>query len=309
MSRRAITIAAVAALLLLAGCSGGANTAGGGSAGGDGGSAALEATAGAGGGDGADAQSAASAADGAASASGSGASERVTAGADGRIVIRNGSVGLEVDDYAAARANLTRAVERRGGYVSDATERNRRYGNLTRTTGRVVLRVPKGNFSGLVDAVRAEGEVLEVTTGTRDVTDRVVDLRARLRNLRAERDRLRTLYAEANDTEAVLKVGERLSDVQGEIERVEARLGALEDRVAYSTLAVELREPHPDPDAYRTHERWYDTPVVTAFLDSVDGVTVAARAAAVGFAYALPYLVVFGVPVALVGGLLVRRHR
>lgn len=306
MRQRTITVAAVAVLLVLAGCSGGADTAGGGS-GGDGGSAALEATAADGGGGGAGADAARPVeADGDASA-GSGPSPQVTA--DGRIEVRTGTVRLEVDSYGAVRRNLTRAVERRGGYVSDTTQRNRQHGNETRTSGRVVLRVPKENFSGLVDAAKSEGEVLEATTETEDVTDRVVDLRARLDNLRAERDRLRTLYEEANDTETVLQVGERLSNVQGEIERTDAKLRTLEDRVAYSTLTVELREPHPDPSVYRTQGRWYDTPLVTAFLDSVDGVAVALRAAAVGFAYALPYLLAFGVPVALVGVLLVRRLR
>ena len=305
MRRRTISVAAVALLLLFAGCSGGANTAGGGSGGDGGGSAAVEATAAAGGGSGGGAATKAEARsrDDGTSAGGGGAN------AQGRIMIRTGTVRLEVADYETARRNLTRAVERRGGYVSDSIERNEQYGNQTRTTGRVVLRVPKQNFSGLVDAAKAEGEVLEATTGTQDVTDRVVDLRARLKNLRAERDRLRTLYERANDTETVLKVGRRLSDVQGEIERTETKLRALEERVAYSTLTVALREPHPDPSVYRTHDRWYDTPFVTAFLDSVDGVGVALRAAAVGFAYALPYLAVFGLPVAVVGTLLVRRFR
>ena len=305
----------MALLLLLAGCSGGANTAAGGSGGGDGGNAAVEpeATAAAGGSGGGGGDATNLAADGTAGAAG--ATSAGTGGTNAqvavrsRIMIRTGTVRLEVENYETARRNLTRAAERRGGYVSDSTERNERYGNETRTTGRVVLRVPKGNFSGLVDAAKAEGEVLEATTGTTDVTDRVVDLRARLKNLRAERDRLRTLYQRANDTETVLKVGERLSNVQGEIERTEAKLRSLEARVAYSTLTVELREPHPDPSVYRTHERWYDTSLVTAFLDSVDGVGVALRAAAVGFAYALPYLAVFGVPVAVVGALLVHRIR
>ncbi len=309
MRRRTLTVAAVAVLLVLAGCSGGANSVGGGGNGGSDGGAALEdsATSGSGGGSADAAQKAE--AGGGTSAGGGGSNAQVTATPDGRIMIRTGTVRLEVEEYETARRNLTRAVERRGGYVSDSTERNEQYGNETRTTGRVVLRVPKENFSGLVDAAKSEGEVLEATTQTKDVTDRVVDLRARLENLRAERDRLRTLYQEANDTETVLKVGERLSNVQGEIERTEAKLQNLEDRVAYSTLTVELREPHPDPSVYRTHERWYDTPLVAAFLDSVDGVVVALRATAVGFAYALPYLVVFGVPLALVVGLLVRRLR
>ena len=310
MNKRRIGTVVVLLLVVLSGCSGGANVADGGDGGSGGQSAnvAAEATAGSGGGSsdgGGEGGGRPQASEG--STAGGGTNAQVTV--DGRILIRTGTVALEVDDYDSARRNLSRAVERHGGYVSDSAERNDQYGNETRTTGSVVLRVPKENFSALMDDTEAEGKVLEATTQTEDVTDRVVDLRARLENLRAERDRLRTLYERANDTQTVLQVAERLSEVQGEIERTEAKLQSLERRVAYSTLTVELREPHPDPSVYRTDDRWYDTPLVTAFLDSVSGVGVALRATAVGFAYALPYLVVFGAPVALVGFLLVRRFR
>ena len=302
-TRRTVAVLAVVVLTVLAGCSGGANTADGG---GDGQNleADVSASDGGGGGDGGERRQVS---DGAGASAGGGANAQVTV--EGRILIRTGTVAIEVDDFDSARRNLTRAVERHGGYVSDTTERNEQYGNETRATGSVVLRVPKENFSALVNDTEAEGRVLEAKTQTEDVTDQVVDLRARLENLRAERDRLRTLYERANDTETVLQVAERLSDVQGEIERTEAKLTSLERRVAYSTLTVEIREPHPDPSVYRTHDRWYDTPLVTAFLDSVDGVGVALRATVVAFAYALPYLVVFGTPFLLVGFFVLRRFR
>jgi hypothetical protein len=135
----------------------------------------------------------------------------------------------------------------------------------------------------------------------------VVDLQARLENLRAERDRLRTLYERANTTEDVLAVEERLSDVQTEIERTEAGLQNLERQVAYSTITVHLSEPRPDRPA---PDQWYDTPVIAAFLESVEGVGVALRALVVAGAYAAPYLLVFLTPFVLAGGLLYRyRHR
>jgi chromosome segregation ATPase len=136
----------------------------------------------------------------------------------------------------------------------------------------------------------------------------LVDLEARLSNLRAERDRLRTLYERANTTEDVLAVQRELSEVQGEIERLEAQKRSLEQRVAYSTLTVELREPGPVRDYVR--EEWYDTPVLEAFLESVNGVLVVGRALVVAFAYALPYIVAFFAPLAVLAAVAWRfRHR
>ena len=183
-------------------------------------------------------------------------------------------------------------------------------GRSTTTRGRVsvIVRVPSENFDALVADARALGRVESAETNSRDVSDQLVDIEARLESLRAERDQLRTLYRQANTTDDVLAVQRELSDVQREIERLEAHQRSLEDRVAYSTLTLRLEEPRPRPDQVAP-DRWYDTPVVAAFLESISGVVVVARALVVGFAYAVPYLVVFGVPAAFVGGAVLRCGR
>ncbi len=312
VSKRTLSVVALVALVVLAGC-GGAGSAGGG--GGDGGSAEEYEQATGGAGDrpeatGAPTEEPAVEADtdgagGDAADDGGGGSDAAT---DDRAIIRTGTVVVEVADFESARSNLTTAARGYGGYVSDSREDRREIDNQTWTRGEVVLRVPSEDFDALVDDARALGEVESVETNSRDVTDQLVDIEARLENLRAERDRLRTLYQQANTTEDVLAVQRELSDVQREIERLEARQQSLQDRVAFSTLTVRLEEPRPTPDRVAP-DRWYDTPVVSAFLQSIDGVVVVARAIVVGFAYALPYLVAFGIPLALVSGVVVRYGR
>lgn len=291
--RRTLILVIVVLLVALAGCNGAAN-------GGE--SADLSAQSGGG---------AATAAE-AESGSGSGGSNgdgSAQANVQSRQLIKTGTVGVEVDSFDASTANLTAAVEGYGGFVSDSTQERHRVGNETYTTGRLVLRVPADDFDALVEDAKAEGDVQVVKTNTEDVTDRLVDLEARLENLRAQRDQLRDLYARANTTEDVLAVQRELSDVQGEIERLEAQKQSLEDRVAYSTLTVRLNEPRPTPNRVAP-DRWYDTPVVSAFLQSVDGVVVVARALVVGVAYALPYVIAFVLPLVVLAGLAWRfRHR
>jgi hypothetical protein len=303
-TRRTLAVLALAVLLLTAGCSGaGGDAAGGGdyetgaeTQAATGTPAATEAEGGASG----DAERQAAVDDG-----GDGEASSVDALAQDRILIRTAEVRLRVDDYASARQNLTAAVRAQGGFVSDATREVEGPENRTFTRGRLVLRVPKENFSALYGATEAEGEVLSASQSTQDVTGQVVDLRARLDNLRAERDRLRTLYQRANETEDVLQVADRLSEVQGEIERTEARLQSLERRVAYSTITVELTEPRPEYDPPE-RSQWYDTPVTQAFLASVDGVVTTLRAVVVGVAYAAPYALAFGIPLVGLAMLVVR---
>jgi hypothetical protein len=290
MDRRPTLVVLFAVLVVLAGCGGSAGGADAGAGGGASESMAVE-------------EDAPRAADTNGGGGDGGSADTVA----GRSIIRTGEVRLRVDSYEDSAAALETVAEARGGYVSDSVRQVHDADGNEWTSGRVVLRVPQANFSATMRAIEAEGEVLESQIQTQDVTDQVVDLEARLTNLRAERERLRTLYAQANDTEDVLAVERRLSEVQTEIEQTEARLQSLERRVAYSTITVELSEPRPEgpaPDA------WYDTPVVAAFLESVEGVGVLLRALVVGFAYAAPYLLILFTPLAVLGALLYRfRHR
>jgi hypothetical protein len=286
---------ALAVLLLLAGCGGAANA----GAGGDGGGGyAFDSGASSGG----------RGVEDAAAGESSGSSVDAGAVLQQRALVKTGRVVVEIDDFRESRANLTAAVEEYGGFVSETHVQRRGPENHSYVYGTLVFRVPADRYDELLADAEAEGEVIVSETDVDDVTDRLVDLEARLENLRAERDRLRELYERANTTEEVLAVQRELSDVQGEIERLEAQQRSLERRVAYSTLAVELREPDPTPRY--VPERWYDTPVLTAFLDSVSGVVVVGRAMVVAVAYALPYLLAFGAPVALLGAAVWRlRHR
>ena len=277
---RARTTVLLALLVLVAGCSG----AGGGSDLGASADSAEMRVSGGGGGDG-----------GARSVEqdgGSGGSDPI-AQARNRQLIYTATVELEVADYDRARSDLTAAARERGGFVSNANERRHTAAGGNYTTGTVTYRVPADEYESFLATVNETGTVVSAQQSTEDVTDQLVDLDARLRTLRAQRDRLRELYQRANTTEEVLAVERRLSEVQTQIERAEARKASLERRVALSTVTVELREPRPGEPP---EGAWYDTPLVEAFLASVNGVVVTVRALAVAGAYAAPYLVAFGLP-------------
>ncbi|AUV81905.1 DUF4349 domain-containing protein [Salinigranum rubrum] len=296
--RRRHTVVTVLVVLMavFAGCNGAAQS--GGSGGGDGGAASTGAEY--------DAEATAQATEMAAESGGSGDDASSMQSIDSRALIRTGHVTLEVTDFERAERNLTQLVESRGGFVSDTQQQQRRVGERTYLMGTVVLRIPNERFSETFNDVQEEGEVIESSTSTEDVTEQLVDIEARLNNLRAQRDRLRTLYEQANDTESILQVERRLSEVQTEIERLEARKQALERRVAYSTITVDIREERPD--RLGVDEKWYDIGFVGAFLESVNGVVVALRAGVVVLGYVLPYLIVLATPIGLVGGALAWRR-
>ena len=310
MRRNHARLAAVAlvVLVVLAGCSGaGVGDSGGGGDGGDAGAETdLSTSGGGGGGDGGSGGDGGEPAEQAAEASFD-AGENAAAQARARAIIRTGTAEIEVESFEDATTTLGALVREQGGFVAGSERTVHGDGNRSWTSGTLVLRVPSENFSAVFDGVRGVGTVESATSDTQDVTDRLVDLNARLDNLEAQRDRLRTLYERANETEDVLAVGRELSEVQGEIERLEAKRRSLEERVALSTLTVRLHEPRPD-DFGLERTAFHEIGPLAAFLDSVDGVIVALRTLVIAVAYAVPYLLVFGLPLVGLGAVLYRRR-
>jgi hypothetical protein len=289
-----VRVLAVVALLLLAGCAG---MGGSGDAGGaDGGDGAQMS--------GGDGSSQPEAADSGANA---GDSENVQAddAAADRAIIRNGRMVVEVENYSTTAEAVAARARTSGGYVSDSNRELHREDDETWYTGYIVVRVPSEEYEPMQSMVREQGTVRSEETTTKDVTDKLVDLEARLTNLRERRDRLRTFYEQANSTEELLRIEEELSSVQSDIERLEAQKRSLEQRVAYSTLRVEIREPAPDPSAQQVP--YHEQSLVSAFLASVTDVYVFTRGLLVTAASLAPWLVVLAVPV--VGGRRLLRGR
>jgi len=217
-----------------------------------------------------------------------------------RAIIHTGTLTLRVDEYDAVRSELSQRVRSIGGYVGGSSETQHTSENTTWRSGSLVLRVPADRFSDMLTYARERGAVLNAETSTEDVTDRLVDIEARMTTLEERRSRLRTFYDRANTTEELLRIEERLSNVQVEIEKLRAEKRSLEQRISYATLRVELRERHDNgSETTGTDERT----VASVFFGSVTTIVDIGQWSLLLLAGALPYLVVFGVPAALIYGL------
>ncbi|MFC7250325.1 DUF4349 domain-containing protein [Halomicroarcula sp. GCM10025324] len=286
MSSKRFAPLLVALVLLLAGCAGAGNPVSA-NGGGDGGELAASGDA-----EAPQEQAQQSGGDGGGSADSVAQADAIS---QQRAIIRTGRMVVEVDNFSTSRTAVAAEARSLGGYVSDSNQRLHRSGNATWRTGYVVVRIPSEDYESMQEYAGARGTIVSEETETQDVTDQLVDLEARLENLRQRRDRLRTFYSRANDTEELLRIEEQLSEVQGEIERLEAQRRSLEQRVAFSTLRVELREPAPGASDIRA--QYHQQSLVAVFLGSVEDVYVFGRATLVTGAAALPWLAVLAVPV------------
>ena len=143
-----------------------------------------------------------------------------------RVVIYNAGYRIVVQEIEVAIHETERIAEDLGGYVN------------TIRSEEIVIRVPVANYKKATAMVEGLGVVAHRELEALDVTEEYVDLEARLKSAMAVRARLEGLLAKAEDVKAALAVEKELSRVGEEIERLQAKLELLKNRVAYSTITV-----------------------------------------------------------------------
>lgn len=153
---------------------------------------------------------------------------------DGSKIIRTGSVQLEVTDVTAAVSAARSAIQGMGGYIG-ASQQHSDGENVVAT---ISYRVPADRWEDALDALRALGTEVGEQTDSADVTGQIVDLDARIRNLRASETALVKHLSNASRVADVLEIESRLSEVRGQIEQLSAQKASLDDQVAFATLTV-----------------------------------------------------------------------
>jgi hypothetical protein len=165
---------------------------------------------------------------------GSGGGDGPTALRDGAKIVYTGSMSLRVDDLGAAVDAGRVIVARLGGYVGGS----RVASEGDDQTASYQYRIPSDRWDEGLAALRELGTVIDETTDSAEVSDQIVDLEARIRNLRASETSLQRILEQAAAVKDILEVEERLTAVRGQIEQLDAQRANLEDKAAYGTLTA-----------------------------------------------------------------------
>jgi len=159
------------------------------------------------------------------------------------LVIKTGSLELQVAGVEDATAAAAKAIDALGGYVSGSEQ----YGDAEDLTASITYRIPSEHWDDAVAALRGLAiKVLTAQTQTQDVTGQVVDLSARIDNLRVTEQALQSIMTKATKIADVLAVQAELTTVRAEIERATAEKQHLQEQASLSTLTVRF-SLQPDP--------------------------------------------------------------
>ena len=90
-------------------------------------------------------------------------------------------------------------------------------------------------------AARNGGQLLSLNETVQDVTNDYVDTQSRLTNLRGEQTRLLDLLSHAQALGDIITIQDKLTDIEGQIETIEAHLKQLSGQVSFYTVSITLQ--------------------------------------------------------------------
>jgi hypothetical protein len=160
---------------------------------------------------------------------------------DKRMIIRSGTMSMEVDKYDETESKVKDIVKGFGGYVTNTSSTLNANG---KKQGSVTLRVASDKFDAMIAEISKIGKVMNQNITGKDVTEEYMDADARLKTQKELESRLLNLLAEktAKLTD-VVEVEQKLSNVREVIERTQGRMRYLKDQASYSTLTISISEP------------------------------------------------------------------
>jgi hypothetical protein len=160
----------------------------------------------------------------------------------GPMIARSVSLTILVKNIPNARGALDAILQVNHGYAAQLNLTTPEEGSRSFQAS---LRIPATQLPGALDSLRRLGHVESESQSGEEVSQQHLDLAARLNNARETEQQLRAILQQRpGKMQDVLQVEEQISQTRGEIESMEAEQQALEHRVAFATVDLQLTEEY-----------------------------------------------------------------
>lgn len=212
-----------------------------------------------------------------------------------RKVIYEALVSVTVAEVEKAVRDINAKAADLGGYIANSVRDN----NSDFPTARITYRIPQARYTDFMAFVRGLGEPGTEWIDSADVTEKYVDLEARLANRLVHEERLLAILSKTGSVEELLSVERELSRVREDIEVIEGQLRYLQENVAMATVTVSLSQkpgatevPEMKPIGIRETLRRALKAVVTSFTLLLDVISYILIIIAAMLPFAIPVLAV-----------------
>lgn len=155
-------------------------------------------------------------------------------------IIKTAKAKYKVKDVKIATHQIKQVVSQYGAYISDMRFEN----NLYQKSNRFTIKIPQKYFDIAMDSIGNFAEFVDYeNVTTQDVTEEYVDLQSRLKTKIEVKQRIESILRKnAITVEDILATEDKLRVIQEEIEVAQGRLKYLSNKVAFSTIHIDLYE-------------------------------------------------------------------
>ena len=158
------------------------------------------------------------------------------------MIARSMSLVIRVKDVSASRVSLDSILARHRGYPAQLNVSAPENGPRSFIAS---LRIPAPELTAAVGEIKALGRVENESQSGEEVSQQHADLVARLRTARETEERFQAILQQrTGKLSDVLEVEQNIARVRGEIEAMEAEQKALEHRVDFGRVEVQLTEEY-----------------------------------------------------------------
>lgn len=152
-------------------------------------------------------------------------------------IIKNGNINLEVQDLKEAKEKIVSFLPEFKAYIQNENE-----GKSTDSWhASMTIKVPAQHFDALVNKISDAGYNVEnKSVQLSDVTERYIDLEARLKNKRLLIEKYTALLKQSQKIADTIEINRQLESVGSELESLEGQMKFLNHLIDLSTLDVSL---------------------------------------------------------------------
>ncbi len=152
-----------------------------------------------------------------------------------RQIVKSARLSLEAKQPDALAQQVRTIIAREQGVIDSSS-------SYSGDSISIDAKVPQEKLELVVEELARAGKLVSKSINTKDVTDEMIDVEARLNNLIALREKYRALLTKAADVKDALAVESELNRIQTEIDSLQGRIKSLKSQVAYSSLDIHINK-------------------------------------------------------------------
>ncbi|MGM0378450.1 MAG: DUF4349 domain-containing protein [Bacillota bacterium] len=155
-----------------------------------------------------------------------------------RVIIKNGTVNIDILDYNKMIEKLKSYLDSNNGYISNLNS----YKNDDYMNGSIDIKIDYNKFDKTYQFIKSLGKVNNSNINTQDITNQYRDLVSEVETLKITQNRLQKLLNKSDKIEDILRVENELTRIRTRLEKLQGQIKKWERLSDYSSISITFKE-------------------------------------------------------------------